>query len=90
MKGYRSRSRILLDLLRSLARQPGLGVSAMLSAANLSTDRLQGYLDEMQSAGLLRVEEGPRRSYHLTDKGLRLKQELERLERFMADFGMAL
>jgi len=88
---YRSRLRILLDLLRALAREPGIGSTRLLAAANLSTDRLQGYLAEMRDRGLLLERDlDGRRAFELSETGRRLLVELERIDRFMGDFGMSL
>lgn len=87
---YRSRSRILLDLLRAVKRDPGIGVSGLMSRVNVSSERLDGYLEEVVGRGLVQVRPGARRAFELTDAGQRVLTELNRLERFMADFGMAL
>ena len=87
---YRSRNRIVLDVLRAIHREPEIGTTYLLSLSNLSTERLQGYLAELVTKGLVVEEVGTRRSYRLTEAGERFLAELSRLERFMADFGMTL
>lgn len=88
---YRSRNRIVLDILKAAKKEPGIGISYLLTLTNLSTDRLQGYLTELQTRGLIEERAaGARKAYHVTEAGQRFLTELDRLDRFMADFGMSL
>lgn len=90
-KEYRSRTRIVLDLLRAVHREPGLGTTRLLFLANLSHERLQEYLGEVKTRGF--VEEttaSDKKSYKLTEVGQKFLTELERIHNFMADFGLGL
>lgn len=90
-KEYRSRSRILLDLLRGVRDEERAGVTRLLLLANLSHPRLMEYLKELeQKAWVQRVEEGGRNHWVVTDEGKRVIGELSRVERLMQDFGLEL
>jgi predicted transcriptional regulator len=90
-KEYRSRNRILLDLLRAIKNEPGIGTTRLLFLANLSHERLQEYLQEvLRRAWVQETLEGDRRTYAVTPEGQRLLGELDRIDRFMQDFGMGL
>lgn len=81
----------MLDLLRALRDQPGLGTTRLLYAANLSHERLQEYLGDLKTKGLV-VETAPseRKTYQLSEPGRKLLIELERIRSFMNDFGLGL
>lgn len=90
-KEYRTRNRILLDLLKAVKDHPPGTVTLLLHATNLSTDRLLGYLDELVERNLLAAGQDPaRRTYTLTEGGQTFLTELDRVDRFMANFGMRL
>lgn len=90
-KEYRSRNRILLDLLRAIKNEPSIGTTRLLFLANLSHERLQEYLGELKQRGWIAEEpQSDRRGYRLTEVGQRSLGELDRIDRLMADFGMNL
>jgi len=90
-KEYRSRNRILLDLLRAIKGEPGIGTTRLLFLANLSHERLHEYLEEVVGrAWVTEGAEGDRRVYSITGEGQRVLGELDRIDRFMQDFGMGL
>lgn len=90
-KEYRSRNRILLDLLRAVKKEPGLGTTRLLFHANLSHDRLQEYLAEaLGRRWIAESTQSDRRGYTLTSEGQRALGELDRIDRMMADFGLGL
>lgn len=89
-KEYRSRNRIMLDLMRAIRDEPGSGKTRLLAAANLSTDRLQGYLADLSSRGLIAEEDEDRSGFRLTPAGRSFIVELDRVDRFMGDFGLSL
>lgn len=90
-KEYRSRPRITLEILRAIKDEPGIGTTRLLSHANMSTERLQAYLAELESRGLIHgtTVQG-RRGYSISPAGQVVLTELDRVDRFMADFGMGL
>lgn len=88
---YRSRNRILLDLLRAVKQEPEAGTTRLLLLANLSHDRLQEYLSDALTRGLLVPDDsGDKKTFKLTPKGQDVLTELDRIQRVMADFGMSL
>jgi len=88
---YRTRNRIVLDLLRAMKSEGSLGPTRLLTASNLSTDRLQGYLTDLTGRGWIEpASDGDRTLYALTDAGAQMLVELDRIDRFMADLGMSL
>lgn len=90
-KEYRSRNRILFDLLRAIKSEPGIGVTRLLFMANLSHERLHEYLQEvLRRAWIEERLEGDRRTYFVTVEGQRFLGELDRIDRFMQDVGMSL
>lgn len=86
MKHYRSRLKIILDLLEAV-HEHGEKVSAILTYANLSYDRCMKYLDELLEKGLVEKAAG---GYRLTEKGYRFFDELRRAERLAKAFGFSL
>ena len=88
---YRSRNRILLDILRAVKAEPNIGTTRLLFLSNLSHERFQEHVGEAVTRGLVaELVNSERRTYALTEKGQRVLAELDRVERFMADFGMNL
>jgi len=86
LKHYRSRLKIILDILEAIHEQGGK-VSAILTYANLSYDRLMKYLEELRERGLVvRSTDG----YELTDLGYKFLEELERAQKLAEAFGFEL
>lgn len=90
-KEYRSKSRILLDLLRGIRDEGRAGVTRLLLLANLSHPRLVAYLEELESKGWVEsTEEGGRTLWQITSRGREVLAELARVEKVMQDFGLGL
>lgn len=90
-KEYRSKSRILLDLLRGVRDEGEAGVTRLLLLANLSHPRLVGYLEELESKGWVEpLQEGGRTLWRITTQGQQVLAELARVEKMMQDFGLEL
>jgi len=87
---YRSRLRIMVDILSVIAQEGGSArPTRILYGANLSHDRLVRYLSEMEARGLIRaVQEEEHVRYELTEKGLRLLREIKKVEEFLRAFGL--
>ncbi|OYT67791.1 MAG: hypothetical protein B6U65_02125 [Candidatus Wolframiiraptor sp. EX4484-121] len=83
MKPYRSRLKIVLDILTAISEEGGK-VSKLLLYANLSYDRLMKYLKELSEKGLVEEEMG---EYRLTERGYRFLEELRRAEKLAEAFG---
>jgi predicted transcriptional regulator len=91
-KSYRSKIRILVDMMRTIKREGGNGVgpTKILYGANLSHDRLTEYLEELMKKDLILendIDEN-RRVYALTEKGREFLQEFKKIERFSEAFGI--
>lgn len=91
-RAYRSKMRILADMMRAIQSEAeeGAGPTKILYAANLSHDRLKQYIDELVEKELI-VEEDPdsnNRIYFLTEKGREFLREFIRIERFSEAFGI--
>lgn len=83
----RERWTILGAVLAALEREASEGrvrLTRVASAANLPFDRLQQYLHELESAGLLEAGEPPR----LTEKGRVFLDEYRRWSRVLSTFGL--
>lgn len=67
------------------------GVTRLLFMANLSHDRLTGYLRELiEKKWLVEEDDAGRRLWSLSEEGRSVLLELERVTRFMDDFGLEL
>ncbi len=86
MKRYRSRLKIILDILEAVGEH-GEKISAILTYANLSYDRCMRYLEELAEKGLVEKAEG---GYRLTEKGYRFLEGLKRAEKLAEAFGFRL
>lgn len=90
-KEYRSRTRILYDILATVQKEPDVGPTRLLFLSNLSHDRLTEYVEDLKRRGLLQErEESARKTYRTTDAGNRFLAELRRIQDVMADFGLEL
>jgi len=89
---YRSKMRILADILGSVRSEGGEAVpTRILLLANLSYDRLQGYLSKLVGEGLLEeVKSGEKTVYRITERGDRFLIEYGRVEEFARAFGIPL
>jgi len=83
LKPYRSRLKIVLDILTAISEESGK-VSKILLYANLSYDRLMKYLKELLEKELIEEEMG---EYRLTEKGYRFLEQLRRAEKLAEAFG---
>jgi len=87
-KGYRSRIRILYDILYQidiLEMEEGVAKpTKIMYKANLSYERLKTYLDELTSKRLIKkVEDG----YRLTEQGAKFLMELQKVINLLKMFG---
>jgi len=83
LKPYRSRLKIILDILTAINEESGK-ISKILLYANLSYDRLTKYLKELLEKELIKEEMG---EYKLTEKGYKFLEELKRAEKLAEAFG---
>ncbi|MFA5944741.1 MAG: winged helix-turn-helix domain-containing protein [Candidatus Thermoplasmatota archaeon] len=93
-KPYRSRSRLVLDLLRAIRDEGDAYTTRLLLIANLTHSRLQGHVAEMQARGWIEPTSDAaaedRRGWRLTAEGRRVLGGLEKVEGTMQDFGLRL
>lgn len=85
---YRSKGRILADILRAVEEDGQAKVTHILYRANLSHDRLTKYLAQLEGSELLVRQEGDRTTYRITEKGQRFLTEFRRMEEFVDAFGL--
>ncbi len=92
-KPYRSRSRLVLDLLRAIRDEGEAYTTRLLLIANLTHSRLQSHVAELQARGWIGPGDGAggeRRAWRLTAEGRRVLEGLEKVEATMQDFGLRL
>jgi len=86
---YRSKGRIMADILRAIRRDGEAKITHILYKANLSYDRLVRYLDQLHESGLIeKIEEEERTFFKITPKGERFLSEFRRIEEFAEAFGI--
>lgn len=86
---HRSRTRLVVDILRALRDEPQPTVNRLLLIANLSHVRLKEYMDHIVAKGWAQEVQTPqRRSWELTAVGQAVLTELERIDDRMEDFGL--
>lgn len=92
MKGaYRSRSRLVMDLLAALQAEGPVGVTRLLLAANLTHGKLQEMLASFEENGWVRAErDGERSQWSITETGSRVLADLRRVDAVMQDHGLGL
>ncbi len=87
-KGYRSRIKILYDILKQvkiLEIEEGMArPTKIMYRANLSYERLKTYLDELQDKRLIQKKDD---GYIITADGDKMLQELERIINILKTFG---
>lgn len=90
-KRYRSKTRLLMDILKAVKEEGDATVTRLLFIANLSHPRLKEYLDELQGKGWIEQGEAEGKTvWRITNDGQKVLGELDRIERSMADFGLDL
>jgi predicted transcriptional regulator len=90
-KPYRSRSRLVLDVLRAVRSEGKAQVTRLLLLANLTHPRLMEHLEPLVAKGWLsEVDADGHKAWTLTPAGQAAVVELERMEEALMDFGLAL
>ena len=88
---YRSRSRLILDLLAAIEADGPVGVTRLLTAANLTHGKLQELLAKFEHDGWVVAESGGDRSqWALSQKGRRVLADLRRVDAVMQDHGLGM
>jgi len=90
-KPYRSRGRVVLEVLSTIAAEGPVGITRLTSVANLTHGRIQEHLGTFEENGLIEAKDASDRSlWRITDKGRLALEELRRIDRAMHDFGINL
>ena len=90
-KAYRSKSKLVLDVLRAVRDEGEAQTNRVLLRANLSYARLQGQVADLQAKGWIeRLPQDGRKAWALTPEGRRVLEGLEKVEDLMRDFGLPL
>lgn len=88
-KEYRSRARVVLELLAAVQGEGPVGVTRLASVVNLPHGRLQEHLAGFEANGLVEAEAGQdRTAWRITARGNQALEELRRIDRAMRDFGL--
>jgi len=87
MKRYRTKIGIIYDILKIIDEEKEIRITKLLSRANLSYSRLQGYIDFLEKNGLIKKEN---EFYKITGKGLNFLREYKKFESFVEAFGLEL
>ena len=91
MKAYRSKSRLVLDLLGAIEREGPVGVTRLLVVANLTHARLHELLTSFEAkTWVASKREEDRVLWTLTEAGRLVLADLRRIDSTMQDFGLGL
>ena len=90
-KAYRSRSRLVLDLLAAIKDEGPVGVTRLLLVANITHAKLQELLTSFEeNRWVLAGREGERVQWTITETGDRVLTDLRRVDAVMQDYGLGL
>jgi len=88
---YRSQAAIIRDILKVIWEKGKVKPSRLACYANLPYDRLQKYLEILESKGCVRKEvSNGDQWYILTETGFRILKELNRLQKIFESLGLKL
>ncbi|MCX8203960.1 MAG: winged helix-turn-helix domain-containing protein [Nitrososphaeria archaeon] len=87
---YRSKVRIYADIIASVLEQGEARITTIMRDATLPYDRLQRYVDELCSKGLLARRDLGGPLYSVTEKGSEFLSEFKKFERISRAFGIEL
>jgi predicted transcriptional regulator len=84
--------RIYVDMMRVVQREENRAKpTRILYGANLSHDRLQKYLEELKTLGVIEEKsDGNDKYYSLTQKGIEFLNQFRGVERFATAFGFVI
>lgn len=90
-KEYRSRGQVVQQLLATIQKEGPIGVTRLITVANLTHSRVQEHLAAFEANGIVqRHGDGERPQWILTIRGHEALEELRRVDRAMRDFGIDL
>lgn len=88
---YRSRSRLVMDLLAAIKNDGPVGVTRLLLVANLTHAKLRELVESFEQNGWIRAEnEKDRSHWGITAEGERVLADLRRIDAAMKDYGLGL
>lgn len=91
VKEYRTRTRLVYDVLCAIEAEGQAHTNRILLVANLSYARLQGLLDELQAKSWIQEAPNPeRKAWCITDEGRKVRASLAGVLDLMDDFGLRL
>ena len=90
-KEYRTRTRLLYDVVGAIEAEGEAHTNRILLLANLSYARLQGLLDELQAKGWIEpLAQSDRKAWRVTEEGRKVRASLQSVVDLMDDFGLRL
>lgn len=88
---YRSRSRLVMDLLAAIKEDGPVGVTRLLLVANLTHAKLRELTEAFEESGWIRAENDKDRSqWAITQEGEGVLAALRRIDAAMRDYGLGL
>ncbi|MES2155216.1 MAG: winged helix-turn-helix domain-containing protein [bacterium] len=90
-KPYRSRGRVVAEILATIQGEGPVGVTRLTTVVNLTHARVQEHLADFEAHGLIESQaDGERITWTMTARGNQALEELRRIDRAMQDFGINL
>jgi len=88
-KQMRSRLGIIRDILKTVNEEGKSPITRIMYGARLPYDRLSSILNELVKKGLIeKIEDDEGKYYIITEKGIKLLDEIERLEKILDKLGL--
>jgi len=85
---YRPDILIIRDILNAIDEE-GVTISSIVTKARIPHDRLKAKLDQMIESGLVsEFNDGERRKYRLTKKGLEARIKINEMVLFLKELGL--
>lgn len=88
---YRSRSRLVMDVLAVISNEQPVGVTRLLQAANMTHGKLLELLESFEKrAWVSSIRASERTMWSLTELGQSVLKDLHRVDAVMQDHGLGL
>ncbi len=88
---YRSKSRLVLDVLSAIADEGPVGITRLLVVANLTHGRVQELVGGLEDKGWVAPSEAEEKTtWTITPRGQEVLREMQRIDQAMRDFGLGL
>jgi predicted transcriptional regulator len=91
MAERRSQLEIIYDMLKAIQNKGGkIKPTHLLYKSNLSHKRMKGYVEDLQTKGLMMVEvnKDEKSMYTITDQGLKFIEDYRKVKEFTDAFGL--